>query len=133
LNELEKSYNFLFLDREQIKNSDTILEILENIDKKIIILDIGGYFAPIINDLKERLKDKLLGVIEDTENGYKRYEQISNLNIPLFTIARSPLKLMEDYLVGQSIFFSTENITELYFKHSHSIHLFRDLEWWSFL
>ncbi|MBS3081436.1 adenosylhomocysteinase [Candidatus Pacearchaeota archaeon] len=110
LNELEKSYNFLFLEREQIKSSLFIFELFENITNKIIILDIGGYFAPIINRLKDRLKDKLLGVIEDTENGHKKYEQIINLNIPIFTVARSPLKLMEDYLVGQSIFFSTESL-----------------------
>ena len=47
LNELEKSYNFLFLEREQIKSSLFIFELFENITNKIIILDIGGYFAPI--------------------------------------------------------------------------------------
>jgi adenosylhomocysteinase len=47
-------------------------------------------------------------VVEDTENGHKRYAELDKLPCPVVSVARSPLKDPEDFLVGQSVVFSTE-------------------------
>lgn len=45
-----------------------------------------------------------MGIVEDTENGLQKYENIQkrykNDHIPIFSIARSRSKDFEDYLVG---------------------------------
>jgi adenosylhomocysteinase len=109
LKKLEREYDFLFVRRNHLKEKNFLIDNI-NKKKKHILIDIGGYFAPIINELKNELGNNLLGVIEDTENGQQKYEKIKELNLPILSVARSPLKKMEDYLVGQSIFFSTESI-----------------------
>lgn len=74
----------------------------------LIILDIGGYFAPTINYIAKHYSGKLVGVVEDTENGHRRYLSVRNLACPIVSVARSPLKAAEDFLVGESIVFSVE-------------------------
>lgn len=71
-------------------------------------IDIGGYFAPAVKVLKDTAR--LIGIVEDTENGQQKYEQRfgSSFSCPVFSVARSPLKNAEDYLVGHSVAFSTE-------------------------
>jgi adenosylhomocysteinase len=73
-----------------------------------VLLDVGGYFALSLQALSDRFTGRLLGVIEDTENGHKRYAEMGKLPCPLLSVARSPLKDPEDFLVGQSVVFSTE-------------------------
>jgi hypothetical protein len=43
-----------------------------------------------------------------TENGLHRYLCHEKPPCPVFSVARSPLKDSEDYLVGQSVVFSAE-------------------------
>ncbi|WP_088346335.1 MULTISPECIES: NAD(P)-dependent oxidoreductase [Rhodomicrobium] len=73
-----------------------------------IILDVGGYFAGIADELNARYGPGLLGIVEDTENGHQKYERASIQACPVISVARSPLKDPEDWLVGQSIVFSAE-------------------------
>ncbi len=71
-----------------------------------LALEIGGYFA-------EALRvggAKITGVVEDTEAGHRRYEQVQPLPCPVFSVARSTLKEPEDVMVGASCLFSTETI-----------------------
>jgi adenosylhomocysteinase len=51
---------------------------------------------------------QILGVVEDTENGLRRYLDLAKLPCAVYSVARSPLKDPEDYLVGQSVVFSAE-------------------------
>jgi adenosylhomocysteinase len=46
--------------------------------------------------------------VEDTENGHRRYLEAGEPPVPVVSVARSPLKEPEDFLVGQSVVFSTE-------------------------
>jgi len=82
--------------------------------KKVVFIDIGGYFAPLLPALDQTLGDRFLGVMEGTENGAQEYDRLYPPAIkppaPIVTVARSPLKLPEDYLVGSSIVFSIESI-----------------------
>ncbi|SNQ48355.1 TrkA-N domain protein (fragment) [Frankia canadensis] len=48
--------------------------------------------------------------MEDTENGYQKYLAGGKPPCPVVSVARSPLKLPEDYLVGQSVVFSAESL-----------------------
>lgn len=77
-------------------------------DRRFVLLDIGGYFSPSVQAIANAFGNKFLGVIEDTENGVQRYELMAPHPIPIIEVARSPLKDTEDYLVGQSIVYSTE-------------------------
>lgn len=80
-------------------------------NKPIILLEIGGYFAKVLPYLSSNLKDKLLGVIEDTELGHREYlHHHKNITCPIVSVARSILKETEDFLVGSSCLFSTEKI-----------------------
>jgi adenosylhomocysteinase len=79
-------------------------------DKSVILLDIGGYFASAIGPLRKRLGTRFLGVVEDTENGQQLYERESSVDVPIFSVARSPLKETEDYLVGQAVLHSAEHL-----------------------
>lgn len=100
------------LCRERFADSDFVVDLLNehvNTDK-LIIVDIGGYFASHLDALKTKLNSRLIGIIEDTENGHKRYSTVKNSRIPLVSVARSELKNSEDFLVGQSIVFSAEAI-----------------------
>lgn len=67
-----------------------------------IIMDIGGRFANCLPMLQ--FEKRLLGVVEDTENGHQEYKKlIDKITCPIYSVARSPLKSYEDRLVGESI------------------------------
>jgi adenosylhomocysteinase len=74
----------------------------------VVLLDVGGYFTPALDHLCERFSGRIVGVVEDTENGHQRYLALDTPPCPVFSVARSPLKQPEDYLVGQSCAFSAE-------------------------
>jgi adenosylhomocysteinase len=105
-------YNLDDLDRKKFSDPDDSLSYLENhaAGKDIILLDVGGYFASVLVHLCEHFSGHIVGVVEDTENGHQRYEQLSKLHCPVYSVARSPLKNSEDYLVGQSIVFGAESL-----------------------
>lgn len=98
------------LSRDLFADADRALEYFENRARgeRLVLLDVGGYFAPTLNALWDRFSGTILGVIEDTENGHKRYAELDKLPCPVVSVARSPLKDPEDFLVGQSVVFSTE-------------------------
>ncbi|NEW72519.1 NAD-binding protein [Streptomyces rhizosphaericus] len=100
------------LSRELFANTDTALDYFESRagGEPIALLDVGGYFASTLPDLYGRFSGQVVGVIEDTENGHRRYEDLDKLPCPVISVARSPLKDPEDFLVGQSVVFSTEAV-----------------------
>ncbi|MFI0899388.1 adenosylhomocysteinase [Streptomyces sp. NPDC020983] len=98
------------LSRETFADPDQAVEYVESraAGERVVLLDVGGYFAPTLSALAEHFSGTILGVVEDTENGHKRYAELDKLPCPVVSVARSPLKDPEDYLVGQSVVFSTE-------------------------
>jgi adenosylhomocysteinase len=77
----------------------------------ICLVDIGGYFSSSLAKLKKILGKKLLGVVEDTENGLQKYEEEYKSNfIRIVSVARSPLKSFEDQLVGNGVAHAAETI-----------------------
>ncbi|GHC72076.1 adenosylhomocysteinase [Streptomyces flavofungini] len=98
------------LTRELFADSDRALRYIEEraAGRQVVLLDVGGYFAPALDALCDRFSGQILGVVEDTENGHRRYADHEKLPCPVLSVARSPLKDPEDFLVGQSVVFSTE-------------------------
>jgi adenosylhomocysteinase len=78
---------------------------------KVIFVDIGAYFAESLPGICKLLRGQVLGVLEGTENGLQKYERRPDqIPVPLFTVARSPLKYPENYLIGTSVVFSIEAV-----------------------
>jgi adenosylhomocysteinase len=103
-------YRLCELSRDLFQREGKAAELIaEHVGgKPFVLLDIGGYFAPHLTSLADSFGDQFLGVVEDTENGVQKYEAVGPPPVPVFSVARSPLKNPEDHLVGQSIVFSTE-------------------------
>jgi adenosylhomocysteinase len=98
------------LSRAVLACSGSALDYLEAraAGARVALLDVGGYFAPALADLHRQFSGTIVGVVEDTENGHRRYADLDSLPCPVISVARSPLKDPEDHLVGQSIAFSIE-------------------------
>lgn len=119
LNVLQQLYPVFNADRSSILESPT--EFIKTIDsltknERFAIIDMGGYFSHVALELVKKFDKQIIGIVEDTENGHKRYESLikhkksyENL-VPVISVARSPLKEPEDSLVGQAIVFSAEAI-----------------------
>lgn len=111
LNETTSLWQVDNLDRDKMANVDGLVSYLEDraAGEQLVLLDVGGYFASALADVCVRFSGEILGVVEDTENGHRRYLDYSDKPpCPIYSVARSPLKDPEDYLVGQSVVFSTE-------------------------
>lgn len=111
--QLSKNYTMLALSLEEMTNPDCLYDQVFpklNLNTQTIILEIGGYFAPIVDKLNQALNGHLIGVIEDTETGHRQYERLNSLPCPVISVARSTLKETEDFLVGNSCLFSTERL-----------------------
>ncbi len=92
---LEKQFPLVALSREEIHTGEALYQLIDGFNSEFLLLDIGGYFAPVANSLASRYKNRILGIIEDTENGHQKYEAAhkkSPLKLPVVSVARSPLK-----------------------------------------
>lgn len=98
------------ISRRELSCSASLVEFLERraAGQSVVLLDVGGYFSPGLPAACEEFSGQILGVVEDTENGLRRYEAQDKLPCAVYSVARSPLKEAEDRLVGESIVFSTE-------------------------
>lgn len=110
LKEVSARYQCDELSRERFADPDMALRYLEERagGRQLVLLDVGGYFASALRHIAENFSGRLLAVVEDTENGYRRYLEEGKPPCPVFSVARSPLKEPEDHLVGQSVVFSAE-------------------------
>ncbi|MER8099978.1 adenosylhomocysteinase [Kitasatospora sp. NPDC094016] len=108
--EVEQTLAVDDLSRELFADPEAAVTYVETraAGEDMVLLDVGGYFVPTLETLCERFTGRILGVVEDTENGHQRYAGMDKLPCPVVSVARSPLKEPEDFLVGQSVVFSTE-------------------------
>lgn len=107
---LQPHYNVAVKSRQQLASAEVVAAIVNDVapEGELILVDIGGYFAAALPQLTDRLRARLLGIVEVTENGHQRYAALPELPVPVISLARSPLKGPEDYLTGQSIVYSAE-------------------------
>lgn len=112
LNSLKGQYYIVDIpSREELGSSKEILDILNNAESRVILIDIGGWFTTVIGDWNQKYLNRIIGIVEDTENGHQKYQNLGDLlPLPVISVARSPLKLNEDSLIGQSIVFSSDFI-----------------------
>ncbi|MEU8269872.1 NAD(P)-dependent oxidoreductase [Sphaerisporangium sp. NPDC049002] len=78
--------------------------------RRLVLADIGGYYAPALAAVCSAMPGMIAGVVEDTENGLRRYLALGDLPCPVYSVARSPLKEPEDRLVGEAMVFSIESL-----------------------
>jgi adenosylhomocysteinase len=101
---------------KNIENAKKLIRDISSDNSKIIIIDIGGYFAPALGYLAT--EGKIWGIVEDTENGHQKYqEELERLkaegnfiDFPIISAARSKIKDSEDYNVGKAIVDATDHI-----------------------
>ncbi|MCG1058226.1 hypothetical protein K4P04_09440 [Staphylococcus epidermidis] len=118
MNILEDYVTFLFINKEQLKNKKELINLIDEYvgKSKFYIIDIGGYFSWNYKVINEYYSNQILSIIEDTENGLQKYEkEIKNLKennlvqrVPICTVARSILKIEEDFLVGNEVAIKSE-------------------------
>lgn len=108
MDEIKDQYTFLHVKRNEINENEKLIDLIKNSKRDIIIFDIGGYFSEFIVKNKS-ISTKIKYIIEDTENGHQKYENL-NVEQEILSVARSELKDNEDYLVGESVIFSAESI-----------------------
>lgn len=96
--------------RESIADNPKQLSDYLSTYDNICMVDIGGYFSETIKDIKKSLGKKLLGVVEDTENGHQKYTKNHQDSIRVVSVARSPLKDYEDQLVGNGVAHAAETV-----------------------
>jgi adenosylhomocysteinase len=112
---LSHQYNLLNIGRSDLSSVEGLRQHLGPLqgDRPLCLLDIGGYFAPLMAMNPNSTGLNIAGIVEDTENGHVKYERsiAEHANpFPVASVARSDLKRPENFLIGQSLVFSVEAI-----------------------
>ena len=119
LQRLKQCYPVLDTNRAEILASPSkFVNAIDDLTKneRFVIIDMGRYFSHKALELDKKFNDRIIGIVEDTENGHQKYDALISKNkslinfFPVMSVARSPLKDPEDFLVGQAIVFSAEAI-----------------------
>jgi adenosylhomocysteinase len=74
----------------------------------LLVQEVGGYLAHASQKLAAH--PHFFGVVEDTNNGHWLYERTKPHPIPVLSMAQSPLKAVEDSIIGDAVLFSIERI-----------------------
>lgn len=86
----------------------SVTEVLRRSDQPLVVQEVGGYLA---GQTKELARYKhFRGIVEDTNNGHWRYEYYAPHKLPILSMAQSPLKDIEDTIIGDATVFSIERI-----------------------
>lgn len=82
-------------------------------DHPFVIVEVGGYVSPFLNNISAKHGKNFVGVVEDTEAGHKRYQQLEiskSLPVPILSVARSKIKKSEDRVIGPASVHALEKI-----------------------
>jgi len=115
LTEIQKKYRVATPTLEQLMTPDFMVGLVqERLDAdqnvKLAVMEIGGYFAPALNAIHAKFGGRIVGFVEDTQNGHVRYLAARPLPYPVISVAHSTLKEGEDTLVGPACYFSADKI-----------------------
>ena len=81
----------------------------EKNNRKTVILDLGGEFCNVLSQPGDYSYIK--AIVEDTAFGHRKYlANLSNIFVPIFSVAESHCKELEARFVGRTIVNSTEDI-----------------------
>ena len=78
-------------------------------DRSVILVDVGGYGADLVAEAE--FARKIVGVVEETNNGLWRYEKSATL-VPVVQIARCPNKNPENVEVGEAVVSATIKVLQ---------------------
>jgi adenosylhomocysteinase len=107
----EKGYNVhVPANIEDMLNNSwkLVAEILMKSPHPLMVQEVGGYFANWTAELGKYKQFK--GCVEDTNNGLWRYQAAGNLAVPVISMADTPLKQVEDALIGDACVYSLEKV-----------------------
>lgn len=93
----------IFIDSEK-----QVAEALQESQAPLLVQEVGGYLAHASARLAAF--PHFLGVVEDTNNGHWLYESTGPHPIPVLSMAQSPLKAVEDSIIGDAVLYSIERI-----------------------
>ena len=101
-----------------LENTDFMDELLSKAckksqadQKKILLLDVGGYFAQPLKRLKDENHALFAGVVEDTTFGHNRYIEVApQIDVSIVSVARSRLKEIEAHFVGRDAVHAVDNV-----------------------
>lgn len=85
-----------------------VLSALEVSDSPLVVQEVGGYLAEYTANYLAY--PHFRGIVEDTNNGHWRYERYGPHSCPVISMAQSPLKDIEDTLIGDAVVYSVERI-----------------------
>ncbi len=91
-----------------IESERQVTEALKEANSPLLVQEVGGYLAKASARLATF--PHFLGVVEDTNNGHWLYESTGPHPIPVLSMAQSPLKAVEDSIIGDAVLFSVERI-----------------------
>ncbi|MCB1148874.1 MAG: hypothetical protein KDK48_01810 [Chlamydiia bacterium] len=103
-----KTYLPTSVDDAFISAPKLVEELLKNSTEPLIVQEVGGYLAGATRTLARY--PHLLGIVEDTNNGHWRYAEAGTHPLPVLSMAQSPIKDIEDTVIGDSVIYSTERI-----------------------
>lgn len=90
------------------KAEEITLRALEESSESLVVQEVGGYLSNVTEKLSKY--SHFLGIVEDTNNGHWRYENTSPHKVPILSMAQSPLKDVEDTVIGDAVVFSVERV-----------------------
>lgn len=105
---LDSSYRSVHRSYSDLENSTTIRDVIIEAQQKsdadgktIVLLDVGGYFCKHVIALGSEHRH-IGGIVEDTTFGHNIYQSsLTELKVPVFSVARSALKEIEARFVGR--------------------------------
>jgi adenosylhomocysteinase len=80
----------------------------------LMVQEVGGYLAEATKELASF--PDFRGIVEDTNNGHWRYERFGPHPCPVLSIAQSPLKDIEDSIIGDAVVYSIERLLRDVFR-----------------
>lgn len=96
------------IDEAFLRSGPLVEEILKESTTPLVVQEVGGYLAGYTKRLAGY--SHFLGIVEDTNNGHWRYERAGSHEVPILSMAQSPIKDIEDTVIGDGVVYSTERI-----------------------
>lgn len=108
--EISSTYKTFLPEMDQLHDNTYLREVIctSSTSKDVVLVEVGGYFSQYIDSLNNNIDNRIIGIIEDTEAGHRKYASRDDLQIPVVSVARSPLKAAEDAVIGPASIFSIE-------------------------
>ena len=91
-------------------------ELLKKDESPLFVQEVGGYLAGYTSILANN--KNFFGIVEDTNNGHWRYVHAGPHDLPVVSMALSPIKDIEDTVIGDAVVYSLERV---YREEFHSI------------